>query len=198
MRVLLAVALASLASLAGCQGFVAGGDDTDDYVTTLPGGPCSTGDVTGTLPGVTISILSASCIYHRGQPATFEYEVVVDANAPAIDVPEISACDCSSYSTQLATWARWQIGGTSESGESQRYCLCDTGCCAPHGGKTVTPELGTTAHTIEWSGNVWDGPSDTGNQEGAPFAVGMYAVTVGIHAFDRGQVTATLPIEVVP
>jgi hypothetical protein len=39
---------------------------------------------------------------------------------------------------------------------------------------------------------------DTGNPEGAPFASGKYAVTVDLYAFDRGRVTATLPIEVIP
>jgi hypothetical protein len=85
MRVLVAVALSSLAA---CQGFVGGGHGDDDYVATLPDGPCSTGAVTGTLPGVTISIVAPSCVFHRGEAATFEYEVVVDGNAPAIDVPE--------------------------------------------------------------------------------------------------------------
>jgi hypothetical protein len=195
MRLFLAV---TLAALVGCQGFVNGSDDDVDYTATLPGGPCSTGDVTGTLPGVTISIVAPSCVYHRGQAATFEYEVIVDASAPAIDVPETGSCDCSSYSVQLASWTHWEIGGTSAGGENQRYCLCDTGCCAPQAAKTVTPEVGTSVREIEWSGRVWDGPSDTGNPQGDPFAVGMYAVSVDLYAFDRGRVTATLPIEVIP
>jgi hypothetical protein len=189
-----------LASVAACQGSVGSVDDAglDAPVTTLPGDPCSTGDITGTLPGVTISIVSASCRYHRGQAASFEYEVVVDASVPAIDVPASQSCDCAFRSQEIASWVTWQIDGSAAGGENQRYCLCDTGCCPGQDATTVTPEVGTSADTIQWSGHVWNGPSDTGNQEGDPFAVGTYAVNVSFTGFNRGSVTASLPIEVIP
>jgi hypothetical protein len=191
-----------LALLAGCQSLVGGSSDDqatgDAHVQTLPGGPCTTGAITGTLPGVAIEISSASCVYHRGQPAVFEYAVTIDGAFPAIDVPETSSCDCTGRNENPASWVHWEINGTSDGGASQRYCYCDTGCCPPQAAKTISLAPATLDEEIAWSGHTWDGPSDTGNAEGTAFAVGGYGVEVSLYGFDHGEVRARLPIEIIP
>lgn len=159
---------------------------------------CAVENVTGTLPGVSISIFSDSCTYRRGQPATFTFRVVTTNAVPAIDVPATSSCDCDYRTTQIASWVGWIINGTSTTGENQQYCFCDTGCCAPQAMQTITPEVGTYEDTITWSGHTWFGPSDTGNAEGDAFLVGSYAVLVGFTGYAEGSVSAMLPIQIVP
>lgn len=186
--------LALLAVLAGCDSSDRSGDNDGSVV--LLGQPCSVDDVTGTLPGVSVSISSSSCLYRVGEPAQFTYRVTTTAAVPAIDIPDSSSCACDHRTAEISSWLAWSIGGTSASGNSQQYCLCDTGCCAPQASTTITPVVGTFANTLEWSGRVWGGPSDTGNPEGAFFQVGTYGVTVRFSGYAMGFVEATLPIEI--
>lgn len=58
------------------------------YEQTLPDGPCAVENVTGTIPGVTLAVRSSSCVFNRGTPATFTYEVTTTAATPAITVPD--------------------------------------------------------------------------------------------------------------
>ncbi len=62
-------------------------------------------------------------------------------------------------------------------GDSQAYCKCDTGLCQGTT-QTVTLKAGTYPGEFEWHGRNWEGPSDTGNPEGAPFPAGKYTLTV--------------------
>jgi hypothetical protein len=167
-------------SLAACS--------NDDAGTTQT--PCAVTEVTGTIPGVSITIESDSCLYRRGEATT--------ASVPTIAVPDSMSCDCSHPNATIASWVSWDIAGTSAVGEPQQYCLCDTGCCAPGDPGTITPDVGTVSDTIVWPGRVWSGPSDTGNVPGDFFAVGSYAVSVRFFGFDEGSVEASLPIMIVP
>jgi hypothetical protein len=69
------------------------------------------------------------------------------------------------------------IVGYTISGGGQRYCLCDQGLCAPRAFMT-SAAAGNYYHQIAWDGRNWNGPSDTGNAEGAPFPPGTYTVTL--------------------
>jgi hypothetical protein len=93
------------------------------------------------------------------------------------------------------------------SGGSQRYCLCDTGLCATQS-LTATTVLGDYVRTISWDGRNWQGPSDTGNPEGAPFPVGSYTLTLtasgtyqeypDASSDSTFTITATRPIIITP
>jgi hypothetical protein len=192
---------ARIAVLIGCLGCGSSSmpsEGGDAYVQTLPDAPCSVDNVTGTLPGVSITISSERCVYRRGERATFSYRVAADANVPAIEVPETSSCSCAYRTPALETWVAYSIGGMSAAGERQIYCLCDTGCCAPRGATTVQPSVGMLDRKIEWSGRTWNGPSDTGNPEGDFFRPGRYSVSVNFTGYGQGNVLAELPIEIIP
>lgn len=197
----------SLLLLVGCSRTVGGTTDAAPDVTnippyeqTLPDGPCAVENITGTIPGVTLAIRSSSCVYKRGTPATFTYEVTTTANTPAITVPDSGGgcSSCRGHTTDPITFTGWIINGTSAGGENQQYCLCDVGCCAPTQEKTVQVVATTSAKTIEWSGKTWSGPSDTGNPMGEFFLPGRYSVHISFTGFSEGLVEATLPIEVIP
>lgn len=63
------------------------------------------------------------------------------------------------------------------SGNYQQYCDCDQGRCASDATQTTVPK-GVYARTVTWDGKNWNGPSDTGLPEGAPFPPGQYVLTV--------------------
>lgn len=152
--------------------------------------PC---EVSGDGPGVKITIRSDSCAYDRGDPAVFRYEITTTEEVPEITVQASQGCgSCRKATPEHTSWTSWQISGTSSDGQSQRYCRCDTGCCAPDEAAVVKPRATTSTGTIEWSGRTWGGPSDTGQKEGDFFAPGRYEVVVQF----AGLATARLPIEI--
>jgi hypothetical protein len=160
---------------------------------------CSVLDVTGTIPGVSISIQSSRCVYHVGEQAEFTYEVTTDGTVPAIDIAAGSGCgSCSKPSEDPLSFVSYQIGGAAPGGEPQSYCLCDVGCCLPDEAATVQPKATTVSATIEWSGRNWSGPSDTNNPQGDFFLPGSYGVNVTFNGREQGSVKATLPIEIIP
>lgn len=161
--------------------------------------PCSVTDVTGSIPGVKISIQSDRCTYHVGEPAVFTYQVTTDAAVPTIEITASMGCgDCSQPSEDPMSFVSFLISGTSTGGDPQQYCLCDVGCCAPDMAQMIQPKAATASGTIKWSGRNWQGPSDTGNKEGEPFAPGSYGVDVTFNGRAQGSVEATLPITIIP
>ncbi|NVB78176.1 MAG: hypothetical protein HOV81_07270 [Kofleriaceae bacterium] len=198
MRLVIAVV-----ALAACEPstVVSGGDDEPyhpPYTQTLPDGPCAVENVSGTIPGVTLSIRADSCVYTRGTQAMFRYEVTTAA-ATAITVPDSGGgCgDCSGHNADPASFTRWVIAGTSAGGEDQQYCICDVGCCAPTQIQTVTVDATRSVETIQWMGRTWQGPSDTNNEMGGYFLPGRYTVDVTFQGYAQGMVHAQLPIEIV-
>ncbi|AUX27293.1 hypothetical protein SOCEGT47_078770 [Sorangium cellulosum] len=174
-----------------------GGGDGGGRVTSA-GGPCAVRDVEGTIPGVKLSITSSRCVYFMGEHAEFVYEVTTDASVPPIDIAASTGCGrCTKPSSDPLSFVSYQISGTSVDGEPQRYCLCDVGCCAPDEATTVEVDATVATDTIRWSGRQWDGPSDTGNPEGAAFAPGSYDVVVTFDGGAQGSVTAKLGIQIV-
>ncbi len=183
--------------LVGCSSSGSPRDAAPAYTQTLPSGPCAVEGVTGAVAGVTLAIRSSSCVYPRGTAAHFTYEVTT-SGVPPLDVPSSTGCGpCVRPSAEPMSWLRWRVEGMSPAGEYQRYCLCDTGCCPPLQTSTIQVSSTTQSATIDWSGRVWDGPSDTGNPEGDYFAPGRYAVVVTFAGFEAGEVRAELPIEVI-
>jgi hypothetical protein len=171
----------------------------DSYEQMLPSGPCSVEGVTGSVPGVTLAIRSADCVYQAGQDARFVYEITTDATVPAIDVPASIGCgSCQPATTDPRSWVGWVIQGASSDGADQTFCLCDVGCCAPEAARTIKPATGTVSDVIDWSGRNWHGPSDTGMPQGAVFPPGIYQVKVTFAGRERGSVVAELPIEIIP
>ncbi len=197
----------SLLLLVGCSRTVgvaadAGPDATNvpPYEQTLPDGPCALENVTGTIPGVSLTVRSSSCVFKRGTPATFTYEVTTTNATPAITIPDSGGgcSSCRGYTTDPITFTGWIINGTSAGGTNQQYCICDVGCCAPTPEMTVQVNATTSTKTLEWSGKTWSGPSDTGNPMGDYFLPGRYTVHVSFAGFDEGLVEAALPIEIIP
>ena len=196
----------SLLLLVGCSRTVGVAADATDgtqvpgYEQTLPDGPCALENVTGTIPGVSLTVRSSSCVFKRGTPATFTYEVTTTAATPAITIPDSGGgCgSCRGYTTDPITFTGWIINGTSAGGTNQQYCVCDVGCCAPTPEKTVQVDATTSTKSIEWSGKTWSGPSDTDNPMGEFFLPGRYTVHVSFAGFDQGLVEVALPIEIIP
>ncbi|WP_437689053.1 hypothetical protein [Sorangium sp. So ce176] len=160
---------------------------------------CAVRDIEGTIPGVKISIASSRCVYHVGEAAEFLYKVVTDSSVPPISIAESTGCGrCVEPSSDPLSFVSYKITGTSSAGQPQQYCLCDVGCCAPDEAETVQVDATTATQTIRWSGRQWNGPSDTSNPEGEPFAPGNYLVEVTFDGQAQGIVTATLGIEIIP
>ncbi len=164
----------------------------------IPSGPpCSVEGITGSVPGVSLSIRASKCVFATGEAATFTYEVKTTDSVPVISIPASMGCgSCSRYSSDPVSLTRWVIGGASSTGQPQQYCVCDTGCCAPDPAQNIRVLATTATAPIQWSGNNWQGPSDTGQKEGPAFAPGAYNVSVTFYGGSAGQVTARLPIEV--
>jgi hypothetical protein len=181
---------------AACTGQV---HSTADYRDAQPllGPPCSVEGVTGTIPGVTLAIRSSSCTYVPGQTAHFTFEVTTDASVPGISVAATTGCSaCQQGTTDPLSWVGWSVGGRAPDGSSQMYCLCDTGCCAPHDAATIQPAVADEMASFDWDVRNWNGPSDTSAPEGAYFPPGSYAVHVTFHGDASGSVDAMLPITV--
>lgn len=174
-------------------------DNVPPYVQTLPDGPCALENVTGTIPGVSLTVRSSSCVFKRGTPATFTYSVTTTAATPAITIPDSGGgCGlCRGFTSDPITFTGSIIDGVSAGGTNQQYCVCDTGCCAPTQEKTVQLDTTTSMKSFDWSGKTWDGPSDTGNPMGAFFLPGRYTVHISFAGFAQGHVEAALPIEII-
>jgi len=142
------------------------------------------------------------CAFSLSDPMatiTFSYRVIVDQDIPGV-VPkpqDAGGCDQPGPSGLILFE---KVGGSG-----QNYCLCDTGLCVPPSQTPVTLTAGTYPGTFTWDKHNWNGPSDTGNPEGAIFPVGDYSVVVsavGAMTTPGGSmpftVSATLPIQITP
>jgi hypothetical protein len=154
------------------------------------------------LSGAHITIDSSRCVFTLAEAAagiTIAYDVVIDAAIPGI---VSNAQDDSHCGTADASGL---IPFASVSGAGQRYCMCDVGLCPARSPSPVTLVAGRYAHSFQWDGRNWTGPSDTSRPEGAPFPAGTYTLTVsavGSQPADGASapfsVMGTLPITLVP
>jgi hypothetical protein len=80
--------------------------------------------------------------------------------------------------------------------------------CAPPSTVTTTV-VGSHTRQIPWDGRNWNGPSDTGNGEGAAFPPGTYTIALsatgtydnvdaGVHNGGTFSVTASRSITITP
>ena len=147
------------------------------------------------LAGVRVCVSAPSCTFVSGTGGTFTYEVTVDETAPVLHTAATGpgCAACSSFSADPTSFVSYVIGAGDV-----RYCLCDTGCCAPQAEQSITLARGTKTGTIDWPGKQWNGPSDTGAPLGIPFPHGNYSVSVTFAGAKEGALTARLPITVVP
>lgn len=155
-----------------------------------------------TLPGVRIEFLAtAECVFTLSRAAagiSIPYQVVVDEDVPNVKPAPQDAGHCGK-----PAWADGLILFEVLEGQGQKYCLCDEGLCAPSEPAAVTLKKGVYPFAFEWDGRNWEGPSDTGNPEGAPFPSGHYTLVVsargeakvlGMPVFSEFEVAATFPI----
>jgi hypothetical protein len=170
----------------------------EDSVPPPPLGPLCEAKGTGNLTGVALTIRSSKCTYYTGEHATFHIELVVDDTVPTIHVPQSLPCGvCFEHSTDPKSFFFTSISGKSTSGKYQSYCLCDNGCCAGEEAAAIKPNAIHKTIDLEWSGNTYSGPSDTGQKEGFPFLPGRYHVYAEFNGFDQGRIDADLPIDII-
>jgi hypothetical protein len=187
--------LCALAALPGCGSTVDTSSSSGGQEGCAPSGM-------STLPGVHIDITAKQCTFSLSDPAatiTIPYQVAVDQDTGGVIPRAQDAGQCGQPGPSgLITFE--QVDG-----DGQKYCLCNTGKCAPPSGSQVTLKQGSYPAKFTWSKNNWLGPSDTGNPEGAPFPVGDYTLTVSAvgsiitpDSETPFSVTGTMPIHLVP
>lgn len=159
-----------------------------------------------TLPGVRIEILPASChvsLSAAGPDVALVYSVVVDEDVAGVTPDRAENAFCEPPGPSGLIVYDEVAGDTDHCGE-QRWCRCDVGLCdSSQMPPTVTLKKGSYPTAVAWSGNNWNGPSDTFQQEGPPFPLGTYSFNVvakGTVMTAGGEVpfeiTASMPIYV--
>jgi hypothetical protein len=153
--------------------------------------PCSIEVEDPALPGVRLRVEGDRCRVRTGREHEFRYTLVVDQAITYTAFATPSCGKCGGYSDDPLSLVDYSIGG----GDTW-YCLCDVGCCPPTSAVTQTLQTGTFEGVIVWPGRAWNGPSDTAQPLGPPFAPGDYNVSVTFDIPSGGALTARLPIEV--
>jgi len=182
-------------------GALDGGGRDGDATAPVDAPPCPATSESD-LAGAHIVIDSPRCVFTLAEARAgiaIGYRVIIDAAVPGVVARAGDAGNCG------APDGSGLIPFESLAGDGQRYCLCDTGLCAPPSSTPRTLVAGTYAHTFTWDGTNWSGPSDTGNPKGAPFPAGAYTLSVSAagSATSDGSMTpftvrGTLAITLVP
>ncbi len=168
------------------------------------GGSCG-GGASSNLPGVQLAFPDQPCSYTAAEVAAgieLVYDEVITAAVAGLRPAPGDAGGCAQPDDAGL------IVGYRISGAGQNYCLCDTGLCAPQSPVTTTV-VGSHTRQIPWDGRNWNGPSDTGNREGAAFPPGTYTITLtasgsrqisdaGVDAGGTFSVTASRSITITP
>jgi hypothetical protein len=153
------------------------------------------GTAASDLTGVSIQVTAANCTYTQAEAAggiSVPYEVVVESSILGVSPWSQDAGGCGlPLESGLIIFERLQGG-------DQLYCMCDTGLCSP---LAIYTDLvpGTFAHTFEWNGVNWTGPSDFGNPQGEPFPPGSYTLEISAKGDVDGaefEVKAAWPIHI--
>jgi hypothetical protein len=187
--VMLAAACSEGRVISGVEG---GGNTTGGSTTSLGAGggsssssssssssgaaePCGAPTSSSTLPGVHIDITSAACTLSLSDPGpglVITYDLVVEQDGIVVLPAHMDAGGCNQPGPAGL------IPLETVSGAGQGYCLCDVGYCMGTPLPATTLTKGTYPFTFTWSGHDFYGPSDTGNQPGALFPPGTYALSV--------------------
>jgi hypothetical protein len=168
------------------------------------GGSCN-GGTSSNLPGVQLAFTDQPCSYTAAEVAAGIEIVYDEVITEALSGVSLSAADDGGCGQpdDAGLIVSYRISGAGQS-----YCLCDTGLCAPQAPVTTTV-VGTRTRQIPWDGRNWNGPSDTGNREGAAFPPGTYTIALtasgsrvssegGIDAGATFSVTASRSITITP
>jgi hypothetical protein len=138
------------------------------------GGSCN-GGTSSNLPGVQLAFPDQPCSYTASEVAAgieIAYDEVITEALSGLSPADGDAGGCA-RPDDAGLIVSYRIAGPG-----QNYCLCDTGLCAPQTSVTTTV-VGSHPRQISWHGRNWNGPSDTGNPEGAAFPPGTYTITLG-------------------
>ncbi|HEX3906057.1 MAG TPA: hypothetical protein VH853_24760 [Polyangia bacterium] len=161
---------------AGCGSSLpaASGERRDGDAPLLPDAGGCNGLASSDLPGVSLAFPDQPCAYTVAQVAAgieIDYqEQIVQALA------DLRPSQWDDGRCQTPDDAGL-IVGYEISGAGQSYCRCDVGLCPAQTFDTAVV-AGTHGRQIPWDGRNWDGPSDTGNPEGAPFPPGTYTLAL--------------------
>ncbi len=148
--------------------------------------PADTGPFTcnpqysGTIPGAKFDFSKTPCQYSiakaKGQ-FPLPYDLIVNESTMVhITDTNIGQCAPANVFGGLATFVH--IDGIGD-GNYFEWCMCDIGNCPPPKDITYAASTpGTFTHNFVWDGNVFNGPSDTGNKSGPAFPPGTYTMTV--------------------
>jgi hypothetical protein len=157
--------------------------------------PCSIDARDPRLPGVTLHVESDRCQIPFGEGQHFTWKLELDQSIDYTTMDSSGACGrCGAENDSDAV----ELVDYAIEGNSQRYCVCDVGCCPPTTAHAAQLAAGSSSHDIDWPGRQWNGPSDTSQPYGDFFPVGHYAVDVTFAVPGVGTLKAALPIEVVP
>ncbi len=179
-----------------------------DAVTadTSPDVPISTCAPTyeGSIPGAQFDLSKTPCAFSiSAANGVFNlgYKLTVASAAKLSIGGDLGGClpQASSIHGGIATFE--QVGGNS-----QKWCVCDTGLCAPVKPPFTASTPGSYDVAFIWDGMNWYGPSDTGNKPGPAFPVGSYTFSVSVsgeHQLPDGTTetfaaVAKLPITLTP
>ncbi len=166
------------------------GSTSSDECTT----PSCHADGHSNLPGVHIELDDSRCTWTQQEAQAgvdLPYRIVVD-QAVAINPygPASPACQQPGDSGLITQ-------GRVDGDAGAHYCKCDVGMCPRHDPAWNTLQPGTYEGTFHWSAYNWDGPSDTGNPFGDPFAPGAYTVTISSSGQQRMPDDGTSDFDIV-
>ena len=158
----------------------------------------------GSIPGAILDLSKTPCAFSiSAAKGVFNlgYKLSVESAQKLSVGGDLGGCppQASSIHGGIATFE--QVGGNS-----QKWCLCDTGLCAPVKPPFTASTPGSYDVAFTWDGMNWSGPSDTGNKPGPAFPAGSYTFSVSVsgeHQLPDGTTetfaaVAKLPITLTP
>ncbi len=159
----------------------------------------------GSIPGASIDLSKTPCTFSiSAAKGVFNLNYAVNvATSQKLSVGgNLAGCPPQPESIHGGVTTFEVIDG----GASQKWCVCDTGLCAPVEPPFTATTPGSYDVPFTWDGNNWYGPSDTGNKPGPAFPTGSYTFTVSItgnHQKADGSTetftaSAKLPITLTP
>ncbi len=168
----------------GVDGTGSSSDGSDSTGSPLPKIDCET-MVDGTLPGVSIDILS-DCAYTLAQAQKgIATDYVVTISDALVDVDSGNSC----FRTPTGgIHVEWRVFSADHN-----HCHCDVGLCPPYEPSPTTLVPGDTMGTFMWAAFDWDGPSDFDPPFGDPFEAGEYTIEVRAQGFSLDQDGAEVP-----
>ena len=158
----------------------------------------------GSIPGATLDLSKTPCTFSiKAAKGVFDlgYKLTVLTSEKLSTGGNMGGCppQPSSIHGGIATFEQLDGGG-------QKWCMCDTGLCAPIEPPFTASTVGSYDVAFTWDGKNFQGPSDTGNKPGPAFPPGSYVFSVtvaGKHQKADGTTetfsgVAKLPITLTP